>query len=152
MGSNLNKILAQRPALHTGFEDFYLELWRSPHVSARLLELCRLRIAHVHNCEQELLVQHAHVTVNQIERDALAAGDWGPFDEAEQAALEIAELMPFGHAQIDDAAVARIQALIGDAGTVALLTALAFVDVTCRLKLVWDVPAVAQQFDGTSVV
>jgi hypothetical protein len=117
-----------------------------------LLELCRLRTAYIHRCEQELLVQHAQVTVSQAERDAIAAGDWAPFDEAEQAALEIADRMPFAHAQIDDTAVAAVKATLGDAGTVALLTALAFFDVTCRLKLQWDVPSEVQQFDATCLV
>ena len=152
MTANLSQVLAQRPVLRQGFEEFYLELWRSPHVPVRLLELCRLRTACIHRCEQELLVQHAQVTLSQAERAAIAAGDSTLFDEAEQAALEIAERMPFAYAQIDDAAVARVKAALGDAGTVALLTALAFFDVTCRLKLVWDVPGEACQFDATCLV
>ena len=61
------------------------------------------------------------------------------FDASEQAALAVAELMPFGHHQIGDDDVARLQSAFGARGAVALLTAIAFFDVVCRLKLVLEV-------------
>ncbi len=51
--------------------------------------------------------------------------------------------MPYQQHAIDDAQVAAVQAALGAAGAVALLTAIAFFDATCRLKLVLDVDAQA---------
>lgn len=148
---NLSEFLAARPELQTGYQDFYLALWRSPHVPPRLLELCRLRTAYIHGCEAELAVMHAHVPVSQTEREALAAGDASQFDEAEAAALDLTEQMPFAHAQIDDAAVDRVRACLGNSGAVALVTALAFFDVTCRWKVTWRLSSDSARFDGTAL-
>ncbi len=133
--SELEGVLAHRPELASRYRAFMQSLRSEAALPPRLLELCRLRIAHVHGCTAELAVRDDGVELSAPELDELAGGRFERFDEAEQAALEIAELIPFAHHQLSDAQVARADVALGHAGCVALLTALAFFDVTCRLKM-----------------
>jgi hypothetical protein len=132
-------VLRHRPELLTRFRAFYATLWSADLVPRRVLELCRLRIAAVHDCEPEWVIRDAGVALDERALDELRAGRFGGFAAAEQAALAVAEQMPYGHHQVTDEEVARLEGAFGAQGTVALLTALAFFDVVCRLKLVLDV-------------
>jgi alkylhydroperoxidase family enzyme len=73
------------------------------------------------------------------EVDALRVGDASPFDAQGRAALALADALPYNHHQVTDDEVARVRAVLGEAGTVALLTAIAFFDVECRLRRVLGV-------------
>lgn len=110
----------------------------------RLLELCRVRIAQIHDCAAELMIADETASLSDDDKTRLAAADFSGFDEAEQAALALAEQMPFAHHAMTDADVARADAALGHPGCVALLTALAFYDVTCRLKLALGFDALAE--------
>ena len=137
----LERVFAQRPELLRRYKAFYASLWEGGVLPRRVLELCRLRIAAVHGCAQEWAVRDAGVHLSAAEAAALEAGECSCFTPSEQAALAVAEQFPFQHHEIDDAAVAEVQAAFGAKGAVALLTALAFFDVTCRWKLTLAVPA-----------
>jgi hypothetical protein len=65
----------------------------------------------------------------------LAAQDLQQFSREEQAALQVAELMPYQHHSVEDDDVERLRELFGNTGCVTLLTALAFYDVNVRLSL-----------------
>lgn len=138
-------VLAHRDALLQRYRAFQRTLWNETRVPVRTLELCRLRVAAIHDCAAELAVSTAGVVLAPAERAAVLAGDAGAcvacFTAAEQAALALAEAMPYRHHHIEDAEVARARSLLGNEGAVALLTAIAFFDVNCRLKLVLEVPA-----------
>lgn len=56
-------------------------------------------------------------------------------DPAETAALALAERIPFQHHELTDAEMAAVADQFGAAGAVALLTAVAFFDATCRLQI-----------------
>ncbi len=133
--SELEGVLAHRPELAARYRAFMQSLRSEAALPPRLLELCRLRIAHIHDCAAELAVRDEQVALSPAELSELAAGRTERFDEAEQVALEVAEQIPFAHHQLSDAQVARADAALGHAGCVALLTALTFFDVTCRLKM-----------------
>lgn len=141
-------VLGQRPELLSRYRAFYRTLWEDDLIPRRLLEICRLRIAAIHGCAQEWMVRDAEVALAEPTLRALKQGDFGGFDPAEQAALAVAEQIPYAHHQISDEEVAALKSTLGEPATVALLTALAFFDVTCRLKLVLEVdeqPAELQQ-------
>lgn len=138
-------VLGQRPALLERFRPFYASLWNEQRVPARVLELCRQRIAAIHDCPAEMLLRDARVALDETTRAALRVGDIARFAAAEQAALTLAERMPFDHHGIDDGMVAAAREHFGDAGTVSLLTALAFFDVVARLKIVFAVPALPRE-------
>jgi hypothetical protein len=132
-------VLGHRPELLARFRDFYAAIWSQGLVPRRVLEVCRLRIAAIHDCEAEWNIRDATVDLDAAALAALRSGRFEGFDADEQAALAVAELMPFGHHQVGDDDVARLQSMLGARGAVALLTAIAFFDVVCRLKLVLDV-------------
>jgi alkylhydroperoxidase family enzyme len=132
-------VLAHRPELLARFRNFYAALWSTEQVPRRVLELCRLRIAAIHDCEAEWVIRDAMVPLDENCLAALHAGRFDSFADSERAALTVAELMPYGQHQVSDEEVAALQRAFGDAGTVALLTALAFFDVVCRWKCVFGV-------------
>ena len=124
--------LRAQPALYARCQAFLDQLWRQEALPHRLLHLCRLRIAAVHGCEQAVAFGDSRAEVGQPQTTALAAGDLAGFTEAEQAALRVAEQLPFDHHAISDRAFAEVKAAWGTEATVALLVALAFFDVICR--------------------
>ena len=140
-------VLAHRPELLAGYRAFLSSLWSEGLVPRRILELCRLRVAAIHDCEPEWVVRDAEVPLTDDELDALKAGKLEPFDSAEQAALVVAERMPYQHHQLADVEVEAVKQTIGDAGCVSLLNAVALFDGNCRLKLILDVVPEATSLD-----
>ncbi len=138
-GTPWEAVLGQRPELLTRYREFYRTLWDDALVPRRILELCRLRVASIHDCAQEWAIRDAEVALSEAELGALARGDFSGFSPEEKTALAVAEQMPYAHHQITDQEVAELNRALGSPAAVALLTALAFFDVTCRLKLVLEV-------------
>ncbi len=143
-GSALEGVLAHRPELLTRYRTFFQSFWQDELVPRRVLALCRLRIAFIHDCEAEAAVDDPHVVLSEAERDALRTGTFEDFDAAEQAALQLAEYMPFAVHGIADEWAQAADAHFGHSGCVALLTAIAFFDVSCRMKKVLDLPVEQQ--------
>ena len=99
---------------------------RQESVPDRILTLCRARIQQIHGIVPEDLPTEDAVH--------LANRAMQQFSEAEQAALQVAELMPHQHHAVQDDDVERLRDLFGNTGCVTLLTALAFYDVNARLS------------------
>ena len=137
----LEAALAHRPELLARYRAFYGSFWADGLVPRRVLELCRLRVAAMHDCEAEWLLRDAEVNLDADEQERLRAGEVEGFTGPERAALALAEQIPYGHHQVTDAQVELATAAFGEPACVSLLTALAFFDVTCRLRLVLDLPA-----------
>lgn len=114
-GDDFQSLLALRPELHKKYEDFLATIEQCDAVPARIFELCRIRIRYIHGLVGEDVVA-----------DSLT--------EAESSALTVAERMPYQHHQLTDDEVEAVKLNFGDDGCVALLTALAFFDVTARLE------------------
>ena len=138
-GTPFEAILGQRPELLERYRAFYQTFWEDGLVPRRTLELCRLRVAAIHDCAQELVVHDSEARLSEAELEALKGGDFSGFSTAEQAALNLAEQIPYQHHQITDADMAAADRELGAAGAVSLLTALAFFDVNCRLRVVLGV-------------
>ena len=139
--------LSHRPELLSRYRAFYASLWNETRAPRRTLEMCRLRVAAIHDCAQEWQLRDATVALAEQDLRDIECGDFARFTEDERNALAIAELMPYGHHDVTDADVARVRSALGAAGTVALLTAIAFFDVTCRLKLALDIDVQALALD-----
>jgi alkylhydroperoxidase family enzyme len=134
--------LAHRPELQALYKRFYGALWDEQLLPPRLLELCRLRVAMMHECDAELAVTDPAAGVSEDDREAL--GHWwrdDRFTPAERAALVIADKMPYSHHDITDDEYAAVREHLGEPGTVALTVALALFDANCRLRLTFEVPA-----------
>lgn len=138
--SGFESLLGLRPELLDRYRDFYRTFWDDGLVSRRVLELCRLRIAAIHGSESEWAVRDAQVALSDETLAALRAGDLSSFDSLEQQALIVADKLPYRHQAISDADIAALETALSAPATVSLLTALAFFDVSCRLRLVLDVP------------
>lgn len=136
-------LLAHRPQLLERYRSFCISLWNDARVPRRTMELCRLRVAAIHGCRQEWALRDAAVALDAGELVDLEQGRFERFNADERAALVIAERMPYGHHQLEDAEVAALRHALGAPGAVALLTAIAFFDAGCRLKLVLEVPGTA---------
>lgn len=136
----LEPLFRARPELWTRFQTFYDSLWTSGQISRRVLEICRLRTAAIHDCAAEWNDRTADVFLSEAELSALKRGDFSAFDHCERAALELTEKFPFQHHDITDAEVQAVEARYGSAAAVALLTAAAFFDVRCRWQIVLERP------------
>jgi hypothetical protein len=132
-------LLTHRPELLEGYRAFYASLWSERLVPRRTLELCRLRVAAIHDCAAEWAIRDAQVVLSAGELTALQRGDLQTFDQAERAALTVSERIPYQHHALTDDEVAAVRQRIGDAGCVSLLNALVLFDVNCRLKLTFEV-------------
>ena len=134
--ASLAAVLQARPALLERFETFYDTLCDSEAVPVRTRELCRLRIAAIHGCEAEW---NEASGIGADDRQAIASNALQDFSDAERAALDLAEALPFNHHGLRDEQVAAVRTHLGEAGTVALMTQCAFFDVVCRWKLTFNV-------------
>jgi len=138
-GPPFDAALALRPELRELYAAFYGKLWDEELLPASLLDLCRLRVAQLHDCESELAVRHADAGVSDAQVAALS--DWQSsdlFDVQERAALQLAEKMPWQHHDLTDDEYAALQEHFGEAGVVALTIGVALFDANCRLRLVFD--------------
>jgi alkylhydroperoxidase family enzyme len=132
----LEPLFGARPELWSRFQTFYDSLWTSGQISRRVLEICRLRIAAIHDCAPEWNFRTADVFLSDTEIRGLESGDFSAFDHCERSALELTEKFPFRHHDITDVEVQAVEAGYGSAAAVALLTAVAFFDVRCRWEIV----------------
>ncbi len=137
--SDLEGMLAHRPQLLHKYRAFYLGLWEQEWVPRRVLELCRRRIAAIHDCSAELALHDPAVELSAPEQAALVRGDFSRFSPAEQVALALSERIPHNVHGIADEQVRHAARLWGNPGCVTLLAALAFMDVNCRFKQVLGV-------------
>lgn len=142
--TNFESVLNHRPELLQLYRSFYKSFWKDDLISPSILEICRLRIAAIHSCENEWQIRDVDVPLKEEQLSALREGRLDLFDPAEQSALTIAERIPYQHHQLTDDEVNAAQTHFTSAGCVALLTALSFFDVNCRLKLTFELDPPAE--------
>jgi alkylhydroperoxidase family enzyme len=137
------RVFGLRPNLFDDFRSFYALFWEKRLVDPVLLELCRLRIAQLHGCESELRVRYQPAIEAGLTEEKIAAladaADSSLYSEAERACIAFAELFAMDPHAITDADAARVVAVLGDAGVVALVEALAMFDGFSRFRLMLGV-------------
>jgi alkylhydroperoxidase family enzyme len=138
-------VFGLRGNLFEDFRSFYALFWEERLVDPVLLELCRLRIAQLHGCASELRVRYQPAVDAGLSEEKIAAlsdaADSPLYSEAERACVALAELFAMDPHAITDADAARVVAVLGDAGTVALVEALAMFDGFTRFRLMLGVGA-----------
>ena len=137
--SALEGVLGLRPELLSRYRAFYATFWEDGLVPPRTLELCRLRVAAIHECEAEWLIRDVNVALSDEELGQLRSGRFDRYSNDEQAALAVAEQIPHHHHQITDDDIRALERTLSPAGAVSLLTAIAFFDAASRLTLVLGV-------------
>lgn len=135
-------LMGLRPNLAADLEAFESLLWQDPGVDPVTLELCRLRIAGLHGSRSALAARRPEARAAGLaeERIAkLACYDSDPtFSARERACIALAELFAMDPSAIDDASFVAVREQLGEAGTVALLEALAVFDGFARFQSVLD--------------
>ena len=129
-GDTLGDVHEQLAAAHTA-------AWSA--TPARSLELCRLRIAMMLGCAEEL---RARTSVTGVDDALVAALPAWPhdkcFDATDRARLAFAEQWVLDVASLDDATAAAVRDQLGDDGLQSFAYALLVVEQRIRLRLVWD--------------
>lgn len=142
LSSPYEGVLGLRPELLRLYRAFYGALWEDRLLPPRLLELCRLRIAMLHDCEAEFAIRQSESGVGRNDIDDLARWETSArFDAGEHAALALAEKIPWQHHDISDDELADVRGHFGQSGAVALTVALALFDTNCRLRLAFGLEA-----------
>ena len=132
-----DELLGIRPELRDLYRTFYGKLWDAELVSPKLLELCRLRIAQVHDCKSEWAVRHSAAKVTDAQIEDLE--NWKEstlFSPTERAVLTFAEKIPWQHHDITDEEFKKIRDYLTEAEVVALTVACGLFDANCRLRIV----------------
>jgi alkylhydroperoxidase family enzyme len=144
----LEHVLGLCPELLERSRAFYGALWDEGVLPARLLELCRLRIASQNGCQAESLITHSESGLTVAERSSLARGDIPTsVSDVERRVLDVASKVPFEIHDLEDDEIEALRRELGDDGLVALMVALPLFDASCRLRLVLEVPPEAREVD-----
>ncbi len=140
---NREGVLGEIPALAKNFSNVYEQFWKLPQIPARTLELCRLRLAQLHGSQTEW--QRREVALDQAIYSKLE--NWPQsscFSEAEKSCLAFTEVYAMDVQAITDEQAESVKDHYGDAGLVALIEALGFLDGMTRLSLLWQLDAEGQ--------
>lgn len=130
--------LGMRGELMDRYHAFMDQVFNGDVASPRHMELCRLRVAYIHGCLAEIDAT-SPAPLSPDERQALAIGDFSSFTDADRAVLAIAEQWPYNQHGITDGDVEQLKRAVGNAASVALMTAVAFFDVRCRWAIAFSV-------------
>lgn len=123
------------------YEVLWQAVWGQAHVPAPVLELCRLRLAHLHGAGNEFAASPPSGARDGLEPDQIASlltGNWAGdarFSPAARAALELAEVYAQDPQAITDELADAVKAQLGEAGLVALIEALGVIDGRIRLGM-----------------
>jgi len=135
---NLSKALAEGGALLQAYDALWHTLWNQPYIPIAVLELCRLRLAWLHDCQAEIAERYALVGDSKIR--SVLDGHYlenANFTDAELAVLEVTEVYAQDPAAITDAMADRVKLHFGEPGLVCLVEALGFIDGRIRLALMF---------------
>jgi hypothetical protein len=117
------------------FERAYDSVWQQPHVPATTLELCRLRLARLHEFAAEVEAR-PRTAIDDGKRASVLGGSYARDDRvspAERAAIEFCEVYAMDAQAITDELSAAVVEHYGEPGLVALIEALGFMDSRMRL-------------------
>lgn len=120
----------------TAFAAMWNAVWTQDTLPPAILELCRLRLAQLHAAPAELAQRNDKVQIAPAKIDALLNGDYlldPQFSDGERAVLELAEIYAQDPAAISDELAHAIKNHFGEAGLVALVKALGFIDGRIRM-------------------
>ena len=129
--------MALLPAFAAAFDDLYASLWRQPHLPAPVLELCRLRLAQLHNSALDL--SRCDVQLDAAKKEALR--HWHKaalFSPGERACLGFTEVYAMDAQSITDEHARAVKDCYGEAGLVLLIEALGVLDGMMRQNLLWQ--------------
>ncbi len=143
-GDDRDSTIGELAELVAPFDALYASLWTQQHLPADILELCRLRLAQLHQCSVELQRHEIKMSAEKYQRLAF----WGEdsvFSQAERACLAFTEVYAMDVQALTDQHADAVKMHFGDAGLVLLVEALGILDGMTRLSLLWQLTANAEQ-------
>jgi len=136
----LDAVLAGRPEVREALESAWDAAWTV--VDPVVLELCRLRIATLLDCEEERRARTPAAVASGLDEERIARlAQWmtSPlFDDRQRACLAFAEQFTLDVAALDNATVLAVREQLGEQGLVDFVNALLVVEQRQRLRLVWQ--------------
>jgi len=134
---------ALRPDLFEAWREFAGIFWEKRLVDPVLLELCRLRIAQLHGAAHPLSIRTPEAVAAGLDEAKIARlAEWWKqpgFSDLERAGLRFAEQFVLDAKAMSDEEARPVIEALGDAGTVALVEALAIFDGFGRFCRMLDV-------------
>jgi alkylhydroperoxidase family enzyme len=133
------EVLAILPDAGGGLSALYGALWQLSEIPPPVLELCRLRVAQLHDSPLEW--QRQEVALEPDKRERLP--HWhrdAAFSPAERACLAFTEVYVMDPQAITDAQADAVKAAYGEPGLVALVEALGLFYGLTRLGQLWGLP------------
>jgi alkylhydroperoxidase family enzyme len=130
-------IIERAPKLAPAFKEFYDSFWQLSSIPPSVLELCRLRVAQLHQSDYQW--QHAQLELSVEQRQSLS--QWSKsavYTQTEKACLAFAEVYCMDPQAITDAQAEAVKSELGDAGLVALIEALGLFYGMTRVSQLWD--------------
>ena len=129
-------IIDRAPTLAPTFKAFYDSFWQLSSAPPSLLELCRLRVAQLHQSDYQW--QHQQIELSTEQRQSLS--QWSKsavYTDAEKACLAFTEVYCMDPQAITDAQAEAVKSELGDAGLVALIEALGLFYGMTRVSQLW---------------
>jgi AhpD family alkylhydroperoxidase len=132
-GANpLERVYGLRPNLFAAWREFALLFWEKRLLDPVLLELVRLRVAQMHGARFPLASRRPEAREAGLDEAEIAELDhwWRSpcFSDTERACLRFAEHIVLDAKGMSDEQALPVVAALGEAGTVALVEALAIFD------------------------
>ena len=131
---SVQKILAHRPDMLKAFLPFYASVGRS--LERRLYELVYIRVSMINECRyctQHHLASSKRVGVTQDDWSKLKEGQYGVFNEKEEAALDFADKLTRDPHAIGDEDIAALKVHFSEAEIVDLDLLVGLANLTNRL-------------------
>lgn len=136
--TSFDKVFGLLPETYAYYHDFYAVVWDGP-VNPALIELCRLRIAQLLECEPELRIRYQQAVDAGLTDEKVAAlsryYDSPLYDSLEREAVSYAETFVIDPRSITDEQAAGLKAALTSDGLAQLTVALALFDGFSRFKV-----------------
>jgi alkylhydroperoxidase family enzyme len=134
------RLFGLRANLFAAYGDFYARLWDPVVMDPVILELCRLRVAHLVGCDGEESVRMRPAVENGLSEEVVAQlASWPTsplFDDTTRACLGFAEQFVIDPSGIDKAGRAQVRTAVGLPRLVGLAQAVAVFDGFSRFRTV----------------
>src|SRR5664279_3051451 len=130
---SIQKLMAHRPEMMKAFLTFYASVGRS--LDRRLYELVYIRVSMINECRycmQHHLAGSKRVGVTQDDWQKLKIGQYGVFNEKEQAALDFADKVTRDPHTIGDEDIAALKVHFSDSEIVDLDLLIGLANLTNR--------------------
>lgn len=140
---SFEQVFSLRENLYADYLAFIRLFWQRELVDVVAMELCRLRVAQLHQCAPELNRRYRVALDAGLNEEKISVLPQWPkhpsFSDAERACLQLAEMFVLDPHGISDEDAESAKQYLGDAGLVALMEVLAMFDGFSRFQLMLSV-------------